>query len=147
MQRLPALRRPVSGSASPPQPSRGYAVLGVQGLGLYWFELQAATYVSEEGDVSGRLEAEYDLPSTQRLVLQPRFETVIAASDDEELGLGAGFSHVELDLRLRYEIRRELAPYIGIAWTRQLGETADFARRRGEEVDTLGFVAGLRIWF
>ncbi len=127
--------------------SRTYAVLGLQGLAPYWFELDAAAFVSEEGDVSARLEAEYDLLLTQRLVLQPRAETEVAFEDDPERGLGSGFTGVDLGLRLRYEIRRELAPYIGVEWSRALGETADLVRAAGGEDETTALVAGVRIWF
>ena len=130
-----------------PAPSRAFAVLGVQGLGLYWFEVDAAAFVSDDGDLSARFEAEYDLLFTQRLVLQPRFETNLAFQDVPELGIGQGFNDVQLGLRLRYEIRREFAPYAGIAWVRKVGETADRARTAGEDVDSLAVVAGLRLWF
>lgn len=130
-----------------PKPSRSYAVLGVQGLAPYWFEVEAAAFVSEKGDVSARLEAEYDLLLTQRLIVQPRFETNLAGQKVEELGIGRGFSDIELGLRLRYEIRREFAPYVGISWARKLGDTADFARHVSEDVDTFALVAGIRVWF
>jgi copper resistance protein B len=130
-----------------PKPSRSYAVLGVQGLAPYWFELEAAAFVSEKGDVSARLEAEYDLLLTQRLIVQPRFETTLVAQKVEELGIGHGFSDVELGLRLRYEIRREFAPYVGVSWARKLGDTADFARQAGEDADNFAVVAGVRVWF
>lgn len=130
-----------------PKPSRSYAVLGVQGLAPYWFELEAAAFVSEKGDVSARLEADYDLLLTQRLIVQPRFETNLVAQKVEELGIGQGFSDVELGLRLRYEIRREFAPYVGVSWARKLGDTADFARQAGEDADNFAVVAGVRVWF
>lgn len=130
-----------------PKPSRSYAVLGVQGLAPYWFELEAAAFVSEKGDVSARLEAEYDILLTQRLIMQPRFETNLAAQKVEALGIGQGFSDVELGLRMRYEIRREFAPYVGVSWSRKLGDTADFARQAGEDADNFAVVAGVRVWF
>ena len=124
-----------------------YGVFGVQGLAPYWFELDAAAFVSEEGDVTSRLEAEYDLLLTQRLVLQPRAEAEIAFQDVEERGLGTGVTGVDLGLRLRYEIRRELAPYVGVEWTRLLGDTADLARLAGESDEETVFIFGLRAWF
>ena len=130
-----------------PDPERGHLVLGLQGLVPYLFEADAAAFVSDEGDVSARLEAEYDLLVTQRLVLQPRAEVNFAVQEVRELGIGSGFTEVELGLRLRYEFAREFAPYIGVSWERKLGETADFARDEDEDVDSLFFVAGVRIWF
>lgn len=130
-----------------PDPERGHLVLGLQGLVPYQFEVDAAAFVSDEGDVSARLEAEYDLLITQRLILQPRAEVNLAAQEVRELGVGSGINDVELGLRLRYEFAREFAPYVGVEWERKLGETADFARDEGEGVDDLFFVTGVRIWF
>lgn len=130
-----------------PDPSRTYGVIGLQGLAPYWFEVDSAFFVSDKGDVTARIEAEYDLLFTQRLILQPRAELNFAFQDVEELGIGSGLSTAELGLRLRYEIRRELAPYIGVSWTRSIGNTADFARSDGEDPGKLSFVAGIRLWF
>lgn len=130
-----------------PEPERGYLVLGARGLAPYFIEVHAAAFVSEKGDVSARLELEYDLLITQRLVLQPRGEVSVAVQQVRELGIGRGVGDVELGLRLRYEFEREIAPYIGVEWHRKIGNTADFARDEGESVDDLFFVAGIRLWF
>ncbi len=130
-----------------PDPNRTFAAFGVQGLAPLWFEVEATAYVSEDGDVSASLEAEYDLLLSQRLILQPRFETSIALQEVEEYGVGQGFNNIELGLRLRYEIRREFAPYIGVSWNRKLGETADLAEDDGEDTDVSSFVVGVRVWF
>lgn len=130
-----------------PAPDRTFAAFGVQGLAPLWFEVEATAYVSEDGDVSAALEAEYDLLLSQRLILQPRFETGIALQEVEEYGVGQGFNDIELGLRLRYEIRREFAPYIGVSWNRKLGETADLAEADGEDMDVISFVVGVRVWF
>lgn len=130
-----------------PDPDRSFAAIGVQGLAPYWFEVDATAYVSEDGDVSAGLEVEYDLLLTQRLIVQPRLETSLAVQEVEEYGVGQGFNDITLGLRLRYEIRREFAPYIGVSWTRKLGETADLAEKEGEDTDVTAFVAGIRFWF
>ena len=130
-----------------PGPSRTYAVAGIQGLAPYWFEVDGAVFLSEEGDLSARLEAEYEFLLTQRLVLQPRTELNFAAEDVSELETGAGLSTAELGLRLRYEFDRQFAPYVGVNWKASTGETADFARARGEDTETLSFVTGIRLWF
>ena len=126
-----------------PSPSRTYGVIGVQGLAPYWFELDAAFFLSAEGDVSARLEAEYDLRLTQRIVLQPRLELNGAFSKDTAAGIGSGLTTSEFGLRLRYEIRREFAPYIGVSWSRAHGDTRDL----GSAVDRNSVVLGLRFWF
>jgi copper resistance protein B len=130
-----------------PNPSRDYAVIGIQGLAPYFFEVDAAAFVSNKGDASARLEAEYELLITQRLIAKPSAELNFAVQDVEELGIGSGLSEAELGLRLRYEIVREIAPYIGVSWERKVGPTADVARREGADVSDLAFVTGIRFWF
>lgn len=130
-----------------PDPSRSFAVLGVQGLAPYWFEVDVATFLSDDGDVSARMEAEYELLLTQRLIAQPRFETNLALQDVEEAGVGSGINNIELGLRLRYEIKREFAPYVGVSWSKLTGDTKDMAQDEGEDTDTVSFVTGIRFWF
>lgn len=129
-----------------PRPEQNSGVLALQGLAPYWFNVEASAFF-RGGDVSGRVEAEYDQLLTQRLILQPRFETNVAASADLARGIGSGFNDVSLGLRLRYEIKREFAPYIGVTWTRKLGNTADLARLAGEDVRQFAVVAGIRVWY
>jgi len=130
-----------------PDAGRTHAVLGVQGEAPYWFEIDAALFLSDEGEVTAALETEYDFLLTQRLILQPRAELSWSAEEIPELGIGSGLGSVEAGLRLRYEIRRQFAPYIGVEWSRQLGETGDLAAAAGERTDNTALVAGLRIWF
>ena len=99
------------------------------------------------GNVSGRLEAEYDQLITQRLVLQPRIDAEFSTQADPARGVGRGIKDVEVGLRLRYEIKRELAPYVGIAWSTKLGDTARLARVQGDEVRQMRLVFGVRAWF
>lgn len=130
-----------------PDPSRTYGVIGIQGLAPYQFEVDAAAFLSDKGDASARIEAEYELLLTQRLILQPRAEIELAAQDVPELGIGAGVTKGQAGLRLRYEIKREIAPYVGVAWKRSFGETANFARAAGENVESISFVVGIRLWY
>ena len=129
-----------------PEPELTYAVLGFEGLNTYWTGIEANLYVSEDGDVSGDFEIEYDEFLTQRLVLQPRFEVAAQAQDVAKLDLGSGITSYEIGLRLRYEIRREFAPYVGVSWSETVGDTADMLSA-GEDAGTLSVVAGLRVWF
>ncbi|HBB34754.1 MAG TPA: copper resistance protein CopB [Cyanobacteria bacterium UBA8803] len=126
---------------------RAFAVVGVQGLTPYLFEVDAALFISEDGDVSARLAAEYELLLTQRLVLQPELEVNLALQEVEEFGVGTGLNDIELGLRLRYEVTRKFAPYVGISWTRKFGAAADFAREEGESTDNFSLVGGLRLLF
>jgi len=128
-------------------PSRTWAAFGVQGLAPYWFEVEATLYVGEEGRTAARFSTEYELLLTQRLILQPELEVEFYGKEDIENGIGSGLSDAEIALRLRYEIRREFAPYVGVAWSRQFGNTADLARAVGHDVSDVQFVAGLRVWF
>jgi copper resistance protein B len=134
--------RPVSGA-----PSRNAAVFGIQGLAPYRYEVQAAAFVSERGEVSARAELEYELWLAQRWVLQPRFATNVAVQKVEAQGIGRGLNNVELGMRLRYEIKRELAPYVGVSWQSRYGGTAQLARERGESVGGWSVVVGARLWF
>jgi len=126
---------------------RTHLVAGVQGLAPYWFEVDAALFLSNKGDFTSRVEAEYELLFSQRLILQPRGEIEFSAQDIPELGIGAGFTNLNLGLRLRYEIKREFAPYIGVEWQRSLGETAQFTRANGGDPDKVALLFGVRAWY
>lgn len=130
-----------------PEPDRGHLVLGVMGLAPNMFELDIASFLSDRGDLTGRIEAEYDQRITQKLILQPRVEFNLAAQDIPEIGVGAGLTSIEPGLRLRYAFVPEFAPYIGVEWQRQTGHTADFSRARGDDPDRFVFLAGVRLWF
>lgn len=130
-----------------PSPERGFAVFGVQGLAPYMFEIDAAAFVSNEGEVSARLKGEYDLLITQQLILQPNAEINLAVQSVKERDIGSGVNSVGVGLRLRYEIVREFAPYIGFQWERKLGQTADYARADRETADNRSLVTGIRFWF
>ncbi len=126
---------------------RGLLAVGVEGLAPYWFDIEAALFVSHQGDVSLRATSTYDLFVGQRLIFQPRFEINAAVQEVPEFGVGSGLNDFELGWRLRYELKREFAPYIGISWTRRVGETADFARAEGAEASDFSLVGGIRFWF
>ena len=128
-------------------PARNWAAFGVQGLAPYWIETQATAYVGEQGRSALRLRAEYELLFTQRLILQPEAEVNLYGKSDPCREVGSGLSDAGLGLRLRYEIRREFAPYIGIVWEHRFGHAADFARAAGHDVADTQFVAGVRVWF
>lgn len=130
-----------------PDPERAHLVLGIEGLAPYWFEVDAAAFLSEKGDVTARLEVEYDQRLTQKLILQPLIELALAAQDVPEIGVGSGLSSFEAGLRLRYEFVPEFAPYVGVAYERAFGDTANFRRAGGEKVGGWSFIVGVRTWF
>ncbi len=130
-----------------PDPSRTYAVIGIEGVAPYWFHLSGQVFVSDKGDVRISAEGSYDQRITQELILTPRAEFKFAAQDMPSIDIGAGLSEVELGLRLRYEIKREVAPYIGVEWARKVGATARYARASGEDSNVTNFVVGVRFWF
>jgi copper resistance protein B len=127
--------------------ARALAVLGLEGLAPGWFDVEPAIFVSHRGDLSASLTASYDLYVTQRLVAQPRVESAVALQEVPAFGVGSGINNVDLGLRLRYEISRQFAPYLGVTWERQLMETADLARSAGADVSELSAVVGLRLWY
>lgn len=128
-------------------PARSWAGIGVRGLAPHWFEVEATAFVGEQGRVAASFSGEYEILLTQRLILQPKLEFDLYSKDDPDNGIGSGLEETQLALRLRYEFRRELAPYVGVVWTRLYGETADFARADGRDTNDLQLVAGLRFWF
>ncbi len=130
-----------------PAPGRSFLAFGVEGLAPYWFEVDATAYMSEDGDISAALEVEYDLLLTQRLILQPRLETGLAVQEVESRNIGNGINDVVLGLRLRYEISRKFAPYIGASYMRKVGETANMVEADGGDVEKTSFVSGLKFWF
>jgi copper resistance protein B len=130
-----------------PTPDRTYATVGIEGLAPYWFELEAAAFLSTRGEVLGRIEGYYDQRVTQRLIVQPRAEFNLSVQDVRAIGLGSGLTSAELGLRLRYELARAFAPYVGVHWERSFGDTRRFARGAGEDSGGIGLVAGIRAWF
>jgi copper resistance protein B len=122
-------------------------VLGVQGLAPYWFEVSAAAFVSTDGNVTARTEAEYDVRLTQKLILQPAAELNFAAQDIPDLHIGAGLTEATAGVRLRYEISRRFAPYVGIEWTSALGQTRDIREALGADTQSTRAVVGLRALF
>ncbi len=128
-------------------PGRNWAVIGFQGLAPYYFEVDSALFIGESGDTAFRFEAEYELLFTQRLILSPEIEINLYGQDDLLARTGSGLSDIEFGIRLRYEIRREFAPYIGINWSKKYGNTADYSRLQGESTSETQFVLGLRAWF
>ena len=124
-----------------------WAAVGIQGLAPQWFEVELTGYVGGGGRTAARVEVEYELLLTNRLILQPLVELDMYGKDDPERGIGAGLSSIESGLRLRYEVRRELAPYVGVTWDYKLFGTADIARAAGEETGQVRLAIGVRTWF
>ncbi len=133
--------------SSDEDPDRSWLAFGFQGLAPYWFELDITAYLGESGRSALGFEAEYELLLTQKLILQPRLEANFYSKNDPKRGLGSGLSDATVGLRLRYEIRREFAPYIGIEWTGRFGDTADYVRAGGGSKSDTRAVAGVRFWF
>jgi len=130
-----------------PSQARTWLAVGMQGLAPQWFETEATAYFSDEGRTAIRLKSQYDLLLTQRLVLQPFVEANLYGRSDPTHQLGSGLSDVELSVRLRFEIRRELAPYVGIVWLRRFGGTADLVTAAGGARSDLELALGLHVWF
>ncbi|TEA58728.1 copper resistance protein B [Pseudomonas sp. CH235] len=124
-----------------------WAAFGLQGMALYNFEAEATAFIGENGQSAVRLEGDYDILLTNRLILQPTAELNVYGKNDPQRGIGSGLANTEAGLRLRYEIRREFAPYIGVTWNRTYGRTADYAREEGEDRSEARLVLGVRLWF
>ena len=130
-----------------PGPARTWAAIGLQGLAPYWFEVEATAYIGESGRTHFRVETEYELLLTNRLILQPLVELEIYGKSDPERGIGTGLSSGDAGLRVRYELRREFAPYIGVTWNRKFFGTGDFAQAAGEDTGGARVATGVRVWF
>ncbi|MDQ3143288.1 MAG: copper resistance protein B [Pseudomonadota bacterium] len=130
-----------------PNPSRVYAAFGFEGLAPSFFDVEGTLFLSNKGELMARAEGYYDQRITQRLILQPRAELNFAAQSSREIGVGSGLSDAELGLRLRYDIRREFAPYVGVQYRRAFGATRRFLREEGEEAGGWSLLTGVRVWF
>ena len=128
-------------------PVRAFGVIGLQGLSPYRFDIEPTLFVSHKGKLSARVAATYDTRITQRLVLQGRGETELAAQRDEEFGVDRGVDDVEVGIRMRHEIRREFAPYVGVSYRRSFAATGDRVRREGGIPSAVEVSAGVRTWF
>ena len=127
--------------------NRTMALIGLKGLAPYFFEIDTNLRITSKGEVYGDFEAEYDLLFTQRLILQPRIDTTFSFSKIEELGIGTGINNIKVGFRLRYEIKREFAPYVGLNWAKLFGQTKTFAKDEGNPTDYLDLFIGIRMWF
>ena len=130
-----------------PGPAQTWAAFGLQGLAPYWFDIEVTGYVSDAGQTAARLEVDYELLFTNRLILRPRVELNLYGKRNAARGIGAGLADTDVGLRLRYEWRRELAPYIGVSWLNTHAETSDLARTAGEPTSDTRLVAGVRLWY
>jgi copper resistance protein B len=129
------------------RPSRVWAGLGVEGMAPWYAKVSATAYVGEGGRLAARLTLADELRFTQRMILEPQVEADLYSRDDPGRRIGSGLSSLEAGLRLRYEITRKFAPYVGVTWEGRFGRTADFARADGERADAVRALIGLRSWF
>lgn len=129
-----------------PGPAQTWAAVGLQGLAPYWFEVEATAYASDGGQTAFRLEAEYELLLTNRVVLQPLVEVNVFGKRNVARGIGAGLSDTDIGMRIRYEVRREFAPYFGVTWNHAHGETRRLVEAAGDAVSGVRFVVGVRLW-
>jgi copper resistance protein B len=124
-------------------PSQTWAAAGVIGVAPGKFEIEATAYLGTSGQSALEVEADYDTLLTNRLILQWRGAAAFHGKDDPARGIGSGLGTVEVGARLRYEIDRRFAPYVGVEVERAFGDTAAF---RPDDRETR-VVAGIRFWF
>ncbi|HVA94002.1 MAG TPA: copper resistance protein B [Candidatus Dormibacteraeota bacterium] len=128
-------------------PHRTWGAVGIEGLAPHFFQFEPTFYFRGGGHVAGRINTSYDLLITQRLIAQPNLEMNFYSKRDPQRNLGTGLTDLDTGVRLRYEIRRKFAPYIGFAYTRKFGDTATLSRQAGESVADPAFVFGIRLWY
>ncbi|MEO8467203.1 MAG: copper resistance protein B [Gammaproteobacteria bacterium] len=126
---------------------RAWVAFGVEGLAPHFVRLSATVYGADGGRFAARVEASHDARITQRLILQTQFEINAYSRDDLARRIGSGISDIDAGVRLRYEIRRKFAPYLGLSYQRTFSQTAQYARAAGESVRTLSLLIGIRSWF
>ncbi len=131
----------------PSDETRSWLALGFRGLAPYFFDIDAALYLGENGRSQVTFDTEYEILFTQKLILTPEVQLTINGKEDKALGLGSGLSSVETGLRLRYEIIREFAPYIGVNWAGVFGKTSDYVEAAGGQSSDTQFVVGIRAWY
>jgi copper resistance protein B len=129
-----------------PAPSHTWFAFGIQGLAPYFVDVQATAFAGPDGHIAGRVELEHELLLTQRLVWQSLVELSLAGKDDPDRGVGVGISTGEVGFRVRYELRREFAPYAGIVWHKKLFGTGDATRAKGGDAGGWHVVGGVRFW-
>ena len=127
-------------------PTRAWFAVGVEGLAPYHFEFAPTLYLRNGGRVAGRIVSMEDLLLTQRWIVQPEAELNFYSQDDAPRAVGSGLSDLDAGIRLRYEITRKIAPYLGFAWNGRFGDAADFVRQSGQPVHQSSFVFGLFVW-
>ncbi|WP_408744160.1 copper resistance protein B [Acetobacter okinawensis] len=131
-------------------PTRAWGAVGVQGLALYFFDVSATAYFNAQG-VAGKLEGSYDLLITNRLILQPQAELNFYSHTDAQRNVSQGFSDIDAGLRLRYEFKRKIAPYIAVTYAGHYGNTANHAANWRGTADNgpedIRFTFGVRTWF
>jgi copper resistance protein B len=127
-------------------PRRTWGAVGIEGLAPYFFQFQPTFYFRDGGNVAGRLEGSYDLRIAKRMVVQPQVELNFYSKSDPRRGTGSGLSDLDTGIRVRYEISRKFAPYVGFAYAGKYGDAATYARQAREAVDSPTLVFGIRVW-
>lgn len=127
--------------------ARGWGALGVEGFAPYYFTVSATAYASDTGHYAAKLQLANEIRLTQRLIVEPEAELNLYSRSDPAGGVGSGLSDLDAGLRMRYEISRKFAPYVGLTYEKKIAQTANLVRADGERVDDVRFTAGIRSWF
>lgn len=123
-----------------PSPSRAWMTFGFEGLApFFYWHVGAFVFLSDGGHAAMRLEASHEVFLTQRLILEPQVEMNFYAKGEPGRGIAKGLSDLDSGLRVRYEIRRQLAPYIATTYQGGAGN--------GSGNDGFHFAAGVRAWY
>ena len=122
------------------QPEMAYdGVLSLQGTAPQFVEVELESFYNQYGNVLGRLSLRRDILFTQRLILTHRLEVDVTKNAMPQRSIKPGVYELEAGMRLRYEMAREFAPYIGFDYVEEQSLTEARTGVRG--------VAGIRFWF
>ncbi len=129
------------------QAEQTWLKVNINGLMPYKFEVDGSLLLDEQGHSMLILEGDYDLRFTQRLVLQPSLKTTLNGKEHAQHQQGSGLAELQTGLRLRYDVTRRFAPYLGIQQHDFLGKTADLRAQQGQTNHETTWLAGVRWWF
>lgn len=126
---------------------RTWAVIGLQGLAPYYFEIDSALFIGDNGDLAARFSAEYEMMLTQQWILSPEIELDFYGQNDLINRVGSGLSSAHISLRLKYEFIREFTFYAGIEHEKQFGKTAELTLENNGETKVTNTIIGISFWF
>ena len=122
------------------QPEQAYdGVISIQGTASQFVEFELESFYNQYGNILGRLTLQREFQFTQYLIATPRLEVDVTKDRIAPRNINPGIYELEAGIRLRYEIVREFAPYIGFDYVQEQSLMEAQSGVRG--------VVGFRAWY